>query len=292
MNLLPIKKGIVLAGGTGSRLWPLTKIHSKQLLPVFDKPLIYYPIVTLMSFGIRDLFVITTERDLNGFKELLCDGSQWGVNIRYGTQKTPDGIPKALQIAQSFLANEPCALILGDNVFHANWDNVYSQAVVDCKNSAHIVCSRVNNPASFGVLEANQKGEVINILEKPANPPSNWAVTGLYFYPPDACEKSLNLTPSKRGETEITDLNVSYIKDDRLQHHCLDPSNSWFDTGTPKSLLAAANYVSKTQSAKRILIGSPEITSFTNDWISRTQLQNLVSKIPSTSYATALQAFL
>ena len=285
------RKGILLAGGNGSRLWPLTKITSKQLLPVFDKPLVYYPLATLMEFGIREILLIATDRDLTNFERLLGDGSQWGVSIVYAAQHIPDGIPRALQIADDFIKNHHCVLILGDNLFHADW-SMLRAPLQETDEIAHILCSRVNNPSDFGVIKKNESGTIVDIIEKPSSPPSNWAVTGLYFYPPDAQRKSFNLKASTRGELEITDLNLSYLRENRLNNHLMDPSNSWFDTGTPEGLLSAANYIQETQKFKNIIIGSPEITSLRNGWISRAQLDKLIMTIPQTCYAKKLKTYL
>ncbi|MDB2411958.1 sugar phosphate nucleotidyltransferase [Litoricolaceae bacterium] len=286
------RKGVVLAGGTGSRLWPLTKITSKQLLPVFDKPLIYYPIATLMDFGIRDILLITAVRDLANFKALLGDGSQWGIQITYAEQKVPDGIPRALQIADDFIKSHHCALILGDNLFHADWAALRSSLVQENDDIAHILCSRVNHPSDFGVIEKSEDGAITNIIEKPTSPPSNWAVTGLYFYPPDARKKSFDLKASKRGELEITDLNIRYLEENRLTYHLMDHSNSWFDTGTPDGLLSASTYVQEMQSLKTIMIGSPEIAALNQGWLSRTQLEKFIAKLPQTHYSKMLKSYL
>lgn len=250
------RKGIILAGGSGTRLQPITKSVSKQLLPVFDKPLIYYPLTTLMLSGIQEFLLIVNPLDLPLFRHLLQDGSQWGIKIDYQVQERPNGIAEALILAEEFLAGESSALILGDNLFHGQGLGRNLSSVSDA--GATILAYQVTEPKAFGVVEFDDNGKVISIEEKPKQPKSDWAIPGLYFYDSSAPSRARKLKPSPRGELEITDLNLSYMKDGLLSVVRLSRGVTWFDTGNADSLLDAGDYVRVIQRSQGLLVGSPE----------------------------------
>jgi glucose-1-phosphate thymidylyltransferase len=281
------RKGIILAGGSGTRLWPLTAAVSKQLLPIWDKPTIFYPLSTLMTAGIREFLVISSNRDLPQFRELLGDGSRFGITINYASQKRPNGIAEALLIAEDFIDNHPSALILGDNIFHGSEIKKIVRVASESQQTSVIACP-VADPERYGVVSFDTDGLAQQIIEKPQQPQSKYAVTGLYFYDSTASERAKTLKPSGRGELEITDLNNSYLSDQLLRVHCLTEDVTWLDTGTNYSFLQASQIVETIQNRQGLLIGSPELTALENGWITQWDIENVVSKYPNSSYSVAL----
>lgn len=264
-------KGIILAGGSGTRLYPLTKVISKQLLPIYDKPMIYYPLSTLMLAGIRDILLISTPADIPRFEELLGDGSQFGVHISYAVQPSPDGLAQAFLIGKAFIQNEPCAMVLGDNIFYGGWFRKNLQEAVENarRGCATIFGYYVKDPRRFGVVEFDDRRRVISIEEKPENPKSNYCVTGLYFYDKQVVELAKQVRPSCRGELEITDLNRLYLEKDRLRVQILGRGFAWMDTGTVDSLMAAAAFVETAQNRQGVVISAPEEIAYYAKWIDR-----------------------
>ncbi len=272
------RKGIILAGGLGTRLYPITKIISKQLLPVYDKPMIYYPLATLMASGINEILIITNPCDQTMFKKLLGDGSQWGIHISYEKQEKPDGIAQALIIAEKFLDNHPSALILGDNIFvNKSIINLLSMDKYE-NNCATIFSYKVENPSRYGVVEFDKDNNILSIEEKPKNPKSSYVVTGLYLYDEKAPEMAKKLKPSKRGELEITDLNKMYLKNKKLKLVKLERSFIWFDSGTHDSLNEVSNLVSHLQSKNNIIIACPEEIALRKNWIDRYMLNKIIKE--------------
>ena len=269
------RKGIILAGGHGTRLYPITKSISKQLLPIFDKPMIYYPLSTLMLAGINEILIISTPRDLSSYKKLLGDGSKWGISLEYEIQEKPEGLAQAFLIGKDFINNSPSALILGDNLFYGH--NLVSKLKSACKSDSGAVIFgyHVSDPERYGVMTINDDNAVIDIEEKPLKPKSNYAVTGLYFYDNQVCEIANKISPSKRGELEITDINIEYLKSKQLHAEILGRGYSWLDTGTHESLLEASSFVSTIQKRQGYMIACPEEAAFVNKWISKTELKNL-----------------
>lgn len=268
-------KGIVLAGGAGTRLYPLTKVTSKQLLPIYDKPMVYYPLSTLMLAGIREILIISTPEDISRFEALLGDGSQFGISLSYCIQPSPDGLAQAFILGESFLNGEPCAMVLGDNIFYGNgFGKLLRTAVANAENDgrATVFGYYVTDPERFGVVEFDENGKVISIEEKPKAPKSNYAVTGLYFYPGDVCRRANQVRPSARGELEITTLNEMYLMDKLLDVQLLGRGFAWLDTGTMQSLLSAANFVETIETRQGITISAPEEIGYINGWIDRTKL--------------------
>ena len=280
------RKGIILAGGTGTRLFPITIATSKQLLPLYDKPMIYYPLTTLMLAGVREILVITTPRDNESFKSLLKDGSQWGLSIDYDIQEKPEGLAQSFQIAKKFLNNSPAILILGDNLFHGQGFSQKLQAIKE--DGATIFAYPVNDPQRYGVPEFDAKGKVISIEEKPKNPKSNYAITGLYFFDDTVVEKSMMISPSKRGELEITDLNKIYLEEGSLNVSLLDRGMAWLDTGTFDSLLEASSYVNTLENRQGLKIGCPEEVSWRMGLISDEELEKLASGLIKSGYGKYL----
>ena len=280
------RKGIILAGGTGTRLFPITIATSKQLLPLYDKPMIYYPLTTLMLAGVREILVITTPRDNESFKSLLKDGSQWGLSIEYDIQEKPEGLAQSFQIAKKFLNNSPAILILGDNLFHGQGFSQKLQAIKE--DGATIFAYPVNDPQRYGVPEFDAKGKVISIEEKPKNPKSNYAITGLYFFDDTVVEKSMMISPSKRGEFEITDLNKIYLEEGSLNVTLLDRGMAWLDTGTFDSLLEASSYVNTLENRQGLKIGCPEEVSWRMGLISDEELEKLASGLIKSGYGKYL----
>jgi glucose-1-phosphate thymidylyltransferase len=277
-----IKKGIVLAGGAGSRLYPLTLVTSKQLQPVYDKPMIYYPISTLMAAGIRDILLISSPLDVQNFQKLLGDGSTWGISIKYAVQHEPKGIAHALLVAENFIMQQPVALILGDNIFYGNMQ--LSKLVCDFKDGAMIFGHPVRDPERYGVAEFDDSGRVISLVEKPKHPRSNLAVTGLYLYDSTCVERTRNLRPSERGELEITDLNIDYLNAGQLQAHSLGRGIAWLDTGTHESLLEASNFIEIIEKRQGLKIACLEETALTQGFISSADLAQTVKSMPRSPY--------
>ena len=267
-------KGIVLAGGSGSRLYPLTRVTSKQLLPIYDKPMIYYPLSTLMLAGIRDILIISTPEDTPRFETLLGDGSDFGISLSYKIQPSPDGLAQAFLLGKEFMAGAPGAMVLGDNIFYGNGlGRILRAAASNAENGrATVFGYYVTDPQRFGVVEFDEHGRAVSIEEKPKQPKSNYAVTGLYFYPGDVCARAETITPSARGELEITDLNEMYLHDGLLDVQLLGRGFAWLDTGTFSSLLQAANFVETIESRQGITISAPEEIAFINRWIDRDRL--------------------
>lgn len=267
-------KGIILAGGTGSRLYPLTKVTSKQLLPVYDKPMIYYPLSSLMLSGIRDILIISTPADTPRFEALLGDGSQFGIHLQYAVQPSPDGLAQAFLIGEKFIAGDPCAMILGDNIFYGSgFGRLLQQAVQSAvEGRATVFGYYVPDPQRFGVVEFDEKGNAVSIEEKPTEPKSNYAVTGLYFFPAGVSRLAAQVRPSSRGELEITTLIDMYLEQGMLSVKTLSRGFAWLDTGTFQSLLDAAEFVEMIQTRQGIQISAPEEISYIKGWISRQQL--------------------
>lgn len=285
-------KGIILAGGTGSRLFPITQAVSKQLAPVYDKPMIYYPLAVLMQAGIRDILIISTPHDLPQFQQLFGDGSALGLRLDYAPQPQPQGIAQALLIAADYIGPAPVTLILGDNLFFGDPVHAALANALRHPQQAHIFAQQVAAPERFGVVAFDAAGKPTHIIEKPSQPPSNYAVTGLYVYPKDAVAMAQTLTPSARGELEISDLNQAYLAQGRLQVHPLPDSATWFDTGTCDSLLAAAQFVAHTQSSLKRTIACLEIIAFQNSWLTLTDLKASAQPLRHSTYGQNLLQFI
>ena len=282
------RKGIILAGGSGTRLHPSTISVSKQLMPVFDKPMIYYPLSVLMQAGLQDILVITTPDDAPAFEKLLGDGSQWGINIQYAQQPSPDGLAQALIIAEDFLDGAPSALILGDNLFFGQaFDDVVAQAALR-DDGATVFGYRVSNPSAYGVVSFDDNGKVLDLIEKPQDPPSDFAVTGLYFYDSTAPALAKTIKPSARGELEITTLNQLYLQQEKLSVETLSDGTTWLDTGTHRSLLQAAQFVSVIEERQGIRICCPEVVAYRKGWITNEQLRTLAQSLIKSGYGTYL----
>ncbi|MAI12325.1 MAG: glucose-1-phosphate thymidylyltransferase [Rhodospirillaceae bacterium TMED167] len=286
-----MRKGILLAGGTGSRLYPLTNNINKHLLPIYNKPMIYYSLSVLMLAGIREIFIISTKEGLPKFKKLFGDGSRLGVSISYGQQNAPNGIAEALLIAEKFIDGTSVALILGDNIFFGAGLGSRLQKIHDGQN-ATIFCHEVKDPHRYGVVNLRKNGTIENIVEKPANPKSNYAVTGLYFYPNDAPKLARKLKPSDRGELEITDLNNLYLEQGRLNLENLSRGFSWHDAGTESALLDASNFVAAIESRQRLWIGCIEEIAWIMGWIEKEQIKEYLGKIKNSSYGKYLQSLI
>ena len=285
------RKGIILAGGTGSRLYPLTKVISKQLLPVFDKPMIYYPLATLMIAGIREILLISTPKDISQYQALLGDGRIWGVDISYQIQPSPDGLAQAFILAENFIGDDFSALILGDNIFHGNdMSNLLLSA--SNKNNATIFAYHVSDPERYGVVEFNNNQKAISIEEKPKIPKSNYAVTGLYFYDHKVVEFAKSLKPSQRGELEITDLNKIYMNEDRLNVEVLNRGFAWLDSGTHESLLEANQYIATVEKRQGQKIACIEEISFRKGWITKENLFSLAEEKYNNNYRKYLKGLL
>lgn len=285
-------KGIVLAGGSGTRLYPLTKVTSKQLLPVYDKPMIFYPLSTLMLAGIRDILIISTPTDLPNFERLLGDGSGFGIKLTYKVQPSPDGLAQAFIIGEEFIENEPVAMVLGDNIFYGNGFGKTLRAAAENaeKNGrATVFGYYVNDPERFGVVAFDEKGQAVSIEEKPKIPKSNYAVTGLYFYPSGVSEKAKRVKPSARGELEITDLNETYLGEKTLDVQLLGRGFAWLDTGTVDSLAEATNFVQMVQNRQGIQISALEEIAYRNGWISKSELLESAEKYGKSPYGQHLK---
>ena len=287
-------KGIILAGGSGTRLYPITEGVSKQLVPVYDKPMIYYPLATLMLAGIRDILVITTPDDQPAFKKLLKDGSQFGINIEYVVQPSPDGLAQAFILGEEFIGDDECAMVLGDNIFYGNgFNSSLEKAKKNAENGyATIFGNQVKDPERFGIMEISESESgtyVISVEEKPEHPKSNYAITGLYFYPKGVSAKAKEIKPSARGELEITTLNDMYLKEDKLKGELLGEEFTWFDTGTFDSMMDAANMIRTIEKNKDKVICCPEQIAYYKNWITTDQLQERAKVLRKNSYGQYLQ---
>lgn len=286
-------KGIILAGGSGTRLYPLTKVTSKQLLPIYDKPMVYYPLSTLMLAGIKDILIISTPEDTPRFETLLGDGRQFGISLSYKVQPSPDGLAQAFILGEEFLDGEPGAMILGDNIFYGNGFGRLLKAAVnnaEVNKRATVFGYYVTDPERFGVVAFDKTGKATSIEEKPKQPKSNYAVTGLYFYPGDVCERANQVTPSARGELEITTLNEMYLDDSLLDVQLLGRGFAWLDTGTFDSLLDASNFVETIERRQGITISAPEEIAYINQWIDREQLLESASAYGKSPYGEHLKS--
>ena len=286
-------KGIILAGGAGTRLYPLTMVTSKQLLPVYDKPMIYYPLSTLMLAGIKDILIISTPEDTPRFEHLLGDGSQFGVSLSYTVQPSPDGLAQAFLLGEEFIGGDACAMVLGDNIFYGNgFSKILRAAVANAEENARatVFGYYVNDPERFGVVEFDGNGHVISVEEKPKSPKSNYAVTGLYFYPAGVSGRAKDVKPSARGELEITTLNAMYLEDRALDVQLLGRGFAWLDTGTMDSLVDATDFVRMVEKRQSIKISAPEEIAYKNGWITREKLLESADRYGKSPYGAHLRA--
>lgn len=283
-------KGIILAGGSGTRLYPLTIVTSKQLLPVYDKPMIYYPLSVLMMAGIRDILIISTPQDLPNFERLLGTGEDIGVSLSYAVQPSPDGLAQAFIIGEEFIGDDACAMVLGDNIFYGNgFVKILCEAARDSENGKSTIFGYyVNDPQRFGIVEFDENDKVISIEEKPQNPKSNYCVTGLYFYDKSVVEKAKKVKPSARGELEITDLNKMYLEEGNLNVKLLGRGFTWLDTGTVDSLVDAADFVKTIETRQGIIISAPEEIAYNKGWITRETMQKAITKYGKSVYGQHL----
>jgi glucose-1-phosphate thymidylyltransferase len=280
-------KGIILAGGSGTRLWPITKAISKQLMPIYDKPMIYYPLTTLMQAGIRDILIITTPDDQAGFQRLLGNGSQWGINLEYAVQPKPEGLAQAFIIGEEFIGGDKVALVLGDNIFYGAALDDSLRACTD-PDGGIVFAYKVSDPERYGVVEFDDQNQAVSIEEKPVQPKSNFAVVGIYFYDNDVIEIAKKVQPSARGELEITSINAEYLRRGKLKVQTLDNGDVWLDTGTISSLTDAEDFVRVVQTRTGQIVGSPEKTAFQNSWISRQQLDEIAATLKKSGYGEYL----
>jgi len=286
------RKGIILAGGSGTRLYPVTQSISKQLLPVYDKPMIYYPLSTLMLAGIQDILIISTPDDTPRFESLLGDGNQWGLNISYKVQPSPDGLAQAFILGDTFIGNDLSALVLGDNIFYGHDFNELLVNAMRCDNGATIFTYHVHDPERYGVAEFDNSNKVLSLEEKPKNPKSNYAVTGLYFYDNDVVAMAKSLKPSARGELEITDLNRLYLEKEKLNVEIMGRGYAWLDTGTHDSLLEASQFIATLENRQGLKVSCPEEISYRRGWINATQLEKLAVPLSKNGYGQYLQRVL
>ena len=282
------RKGIILAGGSGTRLYPVTKVVSKQLLPVYDKPMIYYPLTTLMQAGIRDILVISTPQDLPRFEQLLGDGRDWGIKLSYAVQESPDGLAQAFIIGKSFIGNHPSALILGDNIFYGTDLSDKLGAANANQNGATIFAYHVNEPQRYGVLGFDANGKPNSLEEKPAKPKSNYAVTGLYFYDSQVIDIAASLKPSPRGELEISDVNRAYMERGQLTVQTMGRGYAWLDTGTHESLIEASNFIETIEHRQGLKVACPEETAYAQGFINAAQLEKLAAPLAKSAYGQYL----
>jgi len=286
-------KGIILAGGAGTRLYPLTMVTSKQLLPVYDKPMVYYPLSTLMLAGIKDILLISTPEDTPRFENLLGDGSQFGIHLSYAVQPSPDGLAQAFLLGEEFIGDEACAMVLGDNIFYGNgFSKILRAAAANAEQNARatVFGYYVNDPERFGIVEFDENGKVISVEEKPAQPKSNYAITGLYFYPKGVSAMAHDVKPSARGELEITTLNDMYLKQDELDVQLLGRGFAWLDTGTMDSLVEAADFVQMVEKRQGIKISAPEEIAYKNGWITKEKLLESAERYGKSPYGAHLKA--